>query len=72
MTKLQMIEEARARIAHNNQRAKLRTFLRANSEDGTTVSHSDLILAAKLAKMPLPDELFREPPFSSRRAPYWK
>lgn len=67
MTHMQMVDEARARIAHNKQRAKMRSLLASTSDDGKTVSHSDLILAAKLAKMPLPNGLFKEhPPFSSR------
>jgi len=59
-----MCAEAQQRHAHNRQRRRLKQLLNAASEDGSTVATKDLLLAAKLAKMDLPEEMVADTPYA--------
>ena len=59
-----MVAEAQQRHAHNRQRRRLKQLLGAASEDGSTVATKDLLLAAKLAKMDLPEEMVADTPYA--------
>lgn len=64
-TEEEMCAEAAQRIAHNKQRRRLKQLLSAASEDGTTIATKDLLLAAKLAKMELPEEMVADTPYAT-------
>ena len=61
----EMVAEAQLRIAHNKQRRRMKQLLSAASEDGTTVATKDLLLAAKLAKMELPEAMVADTPYAT-------
>jgi hypothetical protein len=63
-TEEEMVAEAQQRHAHNRQRRRLKQLLNAASEDGSTVATKDLLLAAKLAKMDLPEEMVADTPYA--------
>ena len=63
-TEEEMCAEAQQRHAHNRQRRRLKQLLNAASEDGSTVATKDLLLAAKLAKMDLPEEMVADTPYA--------
>lgn len=52
----QMVREAQLRQLHNRQRAQLKAYLQLSAGNGETIDKDDLQLAAKLAKMSLPDD----------------
>lgn len=60
-----MVAEARVRLDANRQRRRMKQLLSAASDDGSTVSTKDLLLAAKLANMQLPDEFVANTPFAT-------
>ena len=64
-TEEEMVAEAQQRHAHNRQRRRLKQLLSAASEDGSTVATKDLLLAAKLAKMDLPEEMVADTPYAT-------
>ena len=64
-TEEEMVAEARARIAENKKNRRLKQLLSAASEDGSTVATKDLLLAAKLAKMDLPEAMIADTPFAT-------
>ena len=64
-TEEEMIAEARNRVQHNTQRRRLKQLLSAASEDGSTVATKDLLLAAKLAKMDLPEAMIADTPYAT-------
>ena len=63
-TEEEMVAEAQQRHAHNRQRRRLKQLLNAASEDGSTVATKDLLLAAKLAKLDLPEEMVADTPYA--------
>ena len=67
-TEEEMIAEAQLRIAHNKQRRRMKQLLSAASDDGSNVATKDLLLAAKLAKMDLPDAMIADTPYATVRA----
>merc|ERR1719217_332211 len=60
-----MVAEAMERKKHNTQRRRLKQLLSAASEDGSTVATKDLLLAAKLAKMDLPEAMIADTPYAT-------
>lgn len=64
-TEEEMLAEAKIRIQANKQHRRLKQLLSAASEDGSTVATKDLLLAAKLAKMDLPEELIADTPYAT-------
>jgi hypothetical protein len=64
-TEEEMVAEAQQRLSHNRQRRRLKQLLGAASEDGSTVATKDLLLAAKLAKMELPEEMIADTPYAT-------
>jgi len=64
-TEEEMCAEAQARHAHNRQRRRLKQLLTAASDDGATVETRDLLLAAKLAKMDLPEAMVADTPYAT-------
>ena len=50
------MREAELRQLHNQQRAQLKAFLQLSAGNSKTISTEELKLAAKLAKMTLPDD----------------
>jgi len=50
------VREAELRQLHNQQRAQLKAFLQLSAGNSKTISTEELKLAAKLAKMTLPDD----------------
>ena len=64
----ELIAEAKDRIEHNRQRRRMKQLLSAASDDGFAVRTKDLLLAAKLANMSLPDELVAGTPYATVRA----
>jgi len=64
-TEEEMVAEARNRVQHNTQRRRLKQLLNAASEDGSTVATKDLLLAAKLAKMDLPEAMIADTPYAT-------
>ena len=52
------VREAQIRLYHNRQRAQLKDHLRAMTGRGSTkVGTDQLMLAAQLAKLPLPEQV---------------
>lgn len=66
-TEEEMCAEAQARLAHNRQRRRMKQLMNAASDDGTSIATKDLLLAAKLAKMNLPDEMVADTPYAMVR-----
>jgi len=66
-TEEEMCAEAKLRIEHNKQRRRLKQLMAAASDDGSTVATKDLLLAAKLAKMELPEEFIADTPFATKQ-----
>ena len=66
-TEQEMIKEAKLRLEHNKQRARLKQLLNTAADGGPAVSTQDLLLAAKLAKMPLDTETVLSTKFSLDR-----
>jgi len=64
-TEEEMVAEAMERKKHNLQRRRLKQLLSAASEDGSTVATKDLLLAAKLAKMDLPESMIADTPYAT-------
>jgi len=64
-TEEEMVAEAKNRIQSNKQHRRLKQLLSAASEDGSTVATKDLLLAAKLAKMDLPEAMVADTPFAT-------
>ena len=62
----EMAAAARQREAHNRQRSKLKQLLRVATDGSGQVSMEDLLLSAKIAKMPLPEELLFKTDYSKR------
>lgn len=56
MEQEQTVREAELRQLHNQQRAQLKAFLQLSAGNSKTISTEELKLAAKLAKMTLPDD----------------
>jgi len=61
----EMVAEAQKRQHENKERRRLKQLLNAASEDGATVATKDLLLAAKLAKMDLPEAMIADTPFAT-------
>ena len=51
------MREAELRQLHNRQRAQLKAFLQLSAGNSKTIGTVELQLAAKLAKMSLPDDV---------------
>jgi len=64
-TEQEVIAEGRERLMANKQRRRMKQLLNAASDDGATVLTKDLLLAAKLANMQIPDALIADTPFAS-------
>ena len=64
-TEEEMVAEAKQRMGHNRQRRRLKQLLSAASNDGSTVATKDLLLAAKLAKMDLPEAMIADTPYAT-------
>ena len=62
----ELVREAKMRLEHNRQRAKLKQLLQAASGPGQTVSVENLRLSAKIAKIALPDALLFNSPYANR------
>ena len=58
-----MIAEAKNRMEANRQRRRMKQLLSAASDDGATVATKDLLFAAKLAKVALPEEFVSATPY---------
>jgi hypothetical protein len=65
----ELVAEAKIRIEANRQRRRMKQLMAAASDDGFNVLTKDLLLAAKLAKVQLPDELIAETPYAAVRLP---
>jgi len=61
----EMVAEAKGRIKSNQQHRRLKQLLSAASEDGSTVATKDLLLAAKLAKMNVPEAMVADTPYAT-------
>ena len=66
MDQEQAVREAQLRQLHNKQRAQLKAFLQLSAGNSKTVGTDDLKLAAKLAKMSLPDEYLQSSQHASK------
>jgi len=66
MDQEQMVREAQLRQMHNRQRAQLKAFLQLSAGSSKTVGAEDLKLAAKLAKMSLPEDVLLKSPHASK------
>ena len=60
------VREAELRQLHNQQRAQLKAFLQLSAGNSKTIGTEELKLAAKLAKMSLPDDVISKSPRSSK------
>ncbi len=61
-TEEEMVREAQLRQEHNRQRRRMKQMLSAASSDGSNVATKDLLLAAKIANMDLPDGFVQKTP----------
>ena len=68
----EMVREARLRIEHNKQRARLKHLLATASDGGPVVKTSELMLACEIAKLPLSPEKVASTPFAKVRVPQRK
>jgi len=59
MSQNEVINEARIRLAHNKQRLRLKQLLQTSANGGTVVNTRDLILACRLAKLDVGDDVQR-------------
>jgi Ca2+-binding EF-hand superfamily protein len=66
MEQERMVREAELRQLHNQQRAQLKAFLQLSAGNSKTIGTEELKLAAKLAKMSLPDDVISKSPRSSK------
>ena len=64
-TEAEMVREARLRIEHNKQRARLKKLLSTAAEGGAVVKMDDLILASELARMPMDRGALLSTPFAT-------
>jgi len=62
MEQERMVREAELRQLHNRQRAQLKAFLQLSAGNSKTIGTVELQLAAKLAKMSLPDDVLAKSP----------
>lgn len=63
----EMIKEAQLRLQHNKQRVRLKQLLNTASDGGPAVKTQDLLLACKLAKMPMDTQKVFGTPFALDR-----
>jgi len=62
-----MVREAELRQLHNRQRAQLKAFLQLSAGNSKTIGTEELKLAAKLAKMSLPDDVLSKSHMNSSK-----
>ena len=60
-----------ARIAHNKRRDQLKSYMQTLGGADGSVDTSDLQLAAKLAKMDLPEEFLLKTPYANQYTAEW-
>ena len=61
------VREAELRQLHNQQRAQLKAFLQLSAGNSKTIGTEELKLAAKLAKMSLPDDVLSKSHMNSSK-----
>ena len=66
-TEEEMVHEAQLRQAYNKKRRQFKQMLATASSGSSTVATKDLLLAAKIAQMDLPQELIKSSTFTAER-----